>query len=112
MSTFTRKVRKNIAKEDSREQQRILAVADWLDTYGHRYQQFIDVAEDPVQSLLDLMKSHNISVVVAADLSLEFAIEYLARRKPKLEMKGSAVVLKGGDNEQQGESRAKETDEA
>lgn len=83
MSTFTRKVRKNIAKEASREDQRILAVADWLDTYGHNYQQFIDVADDPVQALLDMMKKHNLSVVVAADLSLEFAIEYLATKENK-----------------------------
>ena len=95
MSTFTRKVRKNIAEETLKEDKRILAVADWLDNYGHRYQQFIDVSEDPVQSLLSMMKTHNISVVVAADLSLEFAIEYLATQKPKPEMSGAATVIKG-----------------
>lgn len=77
MSSYLRKIKKRIEQERSDEEKRILAVAEWIDTYGHNYPGFTSVAHDPVQSVLDMMKSHDLSVVQAAEACELFAAEWV-----------------------------------
>lgn len=81
MSNYTKKVKSNIGKSNDLEDKRISAVAEWFELYGTRYPKLVDASKDPVQAILDLMKSHNISVVEAAEASEAYAIDWLLTQR-------------------------------
>lgn len=77
MSNFSRKIKKELSKEE----RRLAAVEDWLTVYGHNYPNVLELSADPVATILDMMKSHDISVKEAAKACEDFALEWLSERE-------------------------------
>jgi len=81
MSNYSRAIRKKITKDSSDEEKRVLAVSEWADTYLHNYPNFQALSKEPVETLLGLMKDHDISVKMAAQVAEKFALEFLNNRE-------------------------------